>query len=220
MSAGESPAVSAPAPELALMGARTGNCLRVTVALEVLGIPFEPIPVDLRGGEQRTAGFLAVNPAGQVPVLLQRRPAGQAPTVLTQSNAILFHLCDLRPGVLFPVAGAVGRAVTLERFFQFATDVIAVGGSSFVLSRAGRDDAAEVLMRRALDAIARAETVLATGFYLAGEQFTLADIAALTVIDAYADRVAWDGLPRLARWFDRVMSRADVRRGLAAFPAP
>ena len=78
-------------PHFALMGARTGNCLRVSVALEVLGIPYEQVRIDLRSGEQRQAEFLAINPFGHVPVLVDRA-AGQEGFVLTQSNAILLHL--------------------------------------------------------------------------------------------------------------------------------
>jgi GST-like protein len=202
----------------ALMGARTGNCIRVAVALEVLGIPYETVAIDLREGEHRQPEFLATNPFGRVPVLLDRA-AGPESSALTQSNAILLHLCETKPGALIPIEGDPARAMVLERFFYFVTDVIAVGASSFTLSRDRDPEGAELLMRRALDAIADAQRFLAPGPFMAGSQFTLADIAAVTVINAYADRVAWNDLPHLQSWFAAVTSRDDVRRGLATFSA-
>lgn len=202
-------------PQFALMGAQTGNCLRVSVALEVLGIPYEPIKIDLRAGEQNDAKFLAKNPFGRVPVLLAR--AGQEPSILTQSNAILLHLCSIRPGVLLPAHDDPMRAKILECFFYFVTEVIAVGAGSFRLTRSGNPDGAELLMERALDAIAESQRFLRPGPFMGGALFTLADIAALTVINAYSERVEWGKLPLLRSWFDAVISRNDVRRGLSAF---
>lgn len=89
-------------PLLDIHGSRTGNCLRVTVAMEELGLPYAVCRIDLRGGEQRRAPFLALNPDGHVPVLVDRTEPGH-PLVIAQSNAILFYLCGLRPGVLLPV---------------------------------------------------------------------------------------------------------------------
>jgi GST-like protein len=200
----------------ALLGAKTGNCLRVAVALEALGIPYDQIKVDLRAGEQRQAEFLALNPFGRVPVLLDRA-GGPFPSVLTQSNAILLALCDMQPGTLLPAEGDPTRPRVLERFLYFVTDVISIGTGSFYLSAGKQAEGAELLMGRALDAIAKSERFLVPGPYMAGPRFTLADIAAVTVINAYAERISWKELPVLRAWFDFVMAREDVLRGLAAF---
>src|SRR5215470_10249147 len=74
-----------------LHGAKTGNCLRVAIGLEVCATPYRVVKVDLAGGEQRSAAHLALNPAGKVPTLVER--SSHAPTfVLSQSNAILLYL--------------------------------------------------------------------------------------------------------------------------------
>ena len=67
----------------------SGNCYKVRLLLTQLGLPFERVEMDLRGGATRTPRFLALNPRHQVPVL--QWPDGQ---VLAESNAILFHLAD------------------------------------------------------------------------------------------------------------------------------
>ncbi len=69
-------------------GDRTGNCLRVTIALEEAAIGYSAFRVDLARGEQREALHLRRNPFGQVPTIVDRRV--EPALVLSQSNAILF----------------------------------------------------------------------------------------------------------------------------------
>jgi GST-like protein len=202
-----------------LLGAETGNCLRVAVALEVLGMPYMAIPVDLRRAEHLGAAFLAINPDGRVPVLVDRSRS-EAPLILTQSNAILLHLSDLRPGALLPAKAGPARSVALERFMYFVTDVIAPNGGGFFLQRQHQSEGAQCLMQRSLEAIVASERFLERTRYMAGASFSLADIAALTVIRASSDRLDWKSLPRLQAWFEAVVTRPDVRCGLAAFSSP
>ncbi|MCW1431238.1 glutathione S-transferase family protein [Novosphingobium sp. JCM 18896] len=201
-----------------LLGAETGNCLRVSVALEVLGLPYAAVPVDLRRAEHRSPAFLAINPDGRVPVLVDRSQP-EAPLTLTQSNAILFHLCDLQPGALLPVEAGPARSIALERFFYFVTDVIAPNGNAFFLKHRVKAEGADHLAQRSIEAIVASERFLDDG-YMAGDAFSLVDIAAVTVIRASADRLDWPSLPRLRSWFETVVTRPDVRRGLAAFASP
>jgi len=67
----------------------SGNCLKVKWTAERLGIPFTWVDIDVVKAETRTAEFLALNPAGQVPTVLLAD--GRA---LAQSNAILTHLAE------------------------------------------------------------------------------------------------------------------------------
>ena len=67
----------------------SGNCLKVRWVAEYLRLSFDWIETDVLKGESRTREFLALNPAGQVPlvVLDDGRP-------LAQSNAIILHLAE------------------------------------------------------------------------------------------------------------------------------
>ena len=67
----------------------SGNCLKVKWTAEKLGIPYRWIQTDVRQAQTRTPEFLAINPAGQVPlvVLADGRP-------VAQSNAIILHLAE------------------------------------------------------------------------------------------------------------------------------
>ena len=67
----------------------SGNCLKVKWTADFLGLPYTWVETDIMQGESRTAEYLAMNPAGQVPavILSDGRP-------LAQSNAIILHLND------------------------------------------------------------------------------------------------------------------------------
>src|SRR6185312_15146276 len=67
----------------------SGNCLKVKFVADRLGLPYDWVETSVLKGETRTAEFLAMNPAGQVPVV---RFADSG--VLAQSNAIILHLAE------------------------------------------------------------------------------------------------------------------------------
>ncbi len=64
----------------------SGNSFKVRLLLELLGVPYEWVRVDLMAGEHKKEAFLALNPFGQVPVL------EDGDTVLADAQAILFYL--------------------------------------------------------------------------------------------------------------------------------
>jgi GSH-dependent disulfide-bond oxidoreductase len=63
-----------------LYEAPTGDCIRAAIAIEETMLPYTVHHVDLRGGEQRREPFLALNPVGKVPVIVERH-SGSAPLV-------------------------------------------------------------------------------------------------------------------------------------------
>ena len=83
-----------------LYGYRNGRTLRALWALEEVGATYEYAEVDLFRGEGREAWFLAINPAGKVPVL------DDGGTIITESAAICMHLAEKYPesGLLPPPA--------------------------------------------------------------------------------------------------------------------
>ncbi|MFW1063337.1 glutathione binding-like protein, partial [Vibrio parahaemolyticus] len=76
---------------------------------------------------------------------------------------------------------------------------------------------ADYLVWRSVAKLEASERFLVDGPYMAGDRFTLADIAGYTIARASEASVAWDRLGRLKAWFDLVGSRDGVRRGLQAF---
>jgi GSH-dependent disulfide-bond oxidoreductase len=202
-----------------LYGAPTGNCVRVAIAFEEAGLRYTAKQMNLAGGEHRAAPFLALNPVGKVPVVVEHDPLnGQSPRVITQSNAILFYLAGCAPDTLLPTESSPCRSTALERYFYFLTDVIAPSHAGFAL----RADQASIPARQKLDervvnAIAHAERFAADSPFLSGDRFGLADIAAVTIMDAYRQTIPWDSLPALSRWYEMASTRPSVVRGKSAF---
>src|SRR5262245_12823425 len=87
--------------------------IRVRWTLQELGVEFEPIPVNLVTGENRHPEFLNINPAGKIPVLVDRE------RVLTESVAIVLYLAEKYPDQGLLPAGLNERA-EVNRWLLFA----------------------------------------------------------------------------------------------------
>jgi GSH-dependent disulfide-bond oxidoreductase len=155
-----------------------------------------------------------------VPTIVVNEKRRKPPFVLSQSNAILFYVAERVPGRLFFDHAPELRARTYERFFFFLTDVIAPSHAAFVLRSIAPANQSELLDQRSVAALVQAEAFLAHSRYMAGESFTLADIAAFTIATAHGARMEWGHLPRLRQWFEDVQARPTVNRGLRAFDVP
>lgn len=168
----------------------SGNCLKVRWVAEYLGLPFDWIETDVLKGESRTPAFLALNPAGQVPLVVfdDGRP-------LAQSNAIILHLAENSD--LVPL-DAYDRARMLEWMFweQYSHEPY-VAVARFHVRYAGKAvaDLEPRLVERGNAALQRLEDALANSPFLVGEAVSLADVALV----AYT-RVAHEGGFDLGRY--------------------
>ena len=178
----------------------SGNCLKVKWTADHLGKAYEWIETDILKGESRTPEYLAMNPAGQVPVLVldDGRP-------LAQSNAILLHLAE--GSDLIP-ADAYDRARMLEWMFweQYSHEPY-VAVARFHMRYLGKT-AAELeprIVERGKAALKRLDDALARTPFLVGNRVSLADVALV----AYT-RVAGEGgfdladYPAVQAWVSRV----------------
>jgi GSH-dependent disulfide-bond oxidoreductase len=205
-------------PLVELYGWQTGNCIRAAIALTEAGIPFTARPVDLREGEHRRPPYVTLNPAGKVPTLIDH--GHEQPLVITQSNAIMLYAAERSPGRLLPSADDPNRWIALERFFFFVTDVIAPNHAAFYLHNRGMDDAISALNQRVIQRLAEAERYAAESLFIAGDQFTLADIAAYTIVASVQQSIDWSALPYLAQWFQHLRTWRSIAQGYQAFAPP
>ena len=163
---------------------RSGNCLKVRWLLEALQRDYRWVETDVMNGATRTAAFLALNPFGQVPLLVLED--GRS---LAQSNAIILHLGE---GTAFIPTDAYERARMLEWLFweQYSHEpYIAVARFQRVFAGKSAVEIEPKVMERGRAALARMEQELSGNRWLAGGQTaTLADLALV----AYT-RVAHEG---------------------------
>jgi len=189
---------------------RSGNCLKVKWLLDWLTRDYRWVEVDIMSGGSRSAEFLSLNPAGQVPtvVLEDGRP-------LAQSNAILLYFGE---GTELIPADAYDRARMAEWLFweQYSHEPY-VAVARFQRLYLGRAPA-EIeprLMERGDAALDRLERALAGADWLVGEGLTLADIALVAYTRMAADG-GFDlhGRPRVRGWIGRV----EAALGLEPYP--
>jgi glutathione S-transferase len=168
----------------------SGNCLKVKWVCDRLRLPYRWIAVDTMKRETRTPQFLALNSAGQVPVV--EFDDGRT---LAQSNAIIRYLA--RGSMLIP-ADAFAAAKMDEWLFweQYSHEpYIAVCRFQMVYLGKQTTELDPDKVQRGYAALERMEQHLAGARFLVGETFSLADVALL----AYT-RVAHEGGFELARY--------------------
>jgi GST-like protein len=199
--------------QVELYGSDTGNSLRAAIALSEAEIEFVPKRMDLHAGAHRQPEFLKLNPAGKVPTLVDN--SYSPPLVINQSNAIIQYADAKMPGRLSSPSG-IERFRVHDRFFFFITDVIATSHAAFYLRQMGQREGSAPLSERALEHLMAAEEFLVGG-YIAGNKFSMADIAAFTFAASVSSQVPWGKLPRMTRWFEVIGDRPGVKKGMRAF---
>ncbi|MBX9707659.1 MAG: glutathione S-transferase N-terminal domain-containing protein, partial [Caulobacteraceae bacterium] len=100
---------------LQLYSTPTPNGVKVAIALEELGLPYEAHFVDIMQNRTWTADYLSLNPNGKIPAILDPNGPGGKPFALWESGAILVYLAD-KADTLIP-ADPAGRYETLQWVF-------------------------------------------------------------------------------------------------------
>ena len=187
----------------------SGNCLKVKYIADATGTPYVWHDVRARSGGTATPEFLALNPAGQMPVVVldDGRP-------LAQSNAILRYLAhDSR----FIPADRYQQAKVDEWLFweQYSHEpTVAVARARVVYDRQAIADLDPALVGKANKALDLMEEALRDRKWLVGDTMTIADIALLPYT-RQAPQAGFDlsGRPALLRW----MAACEHELGLPAF---
>ncbi|KIC38241.1 glutathione S-transferase family protein [Leisingera sp. ANG-M7] len=197
-----------------LYGWTTGNTYRVLIALEETGLPYRAVPVNLRERDQDRPGFLALNPMGQVPLIIDSEGPYGAQITLSQSLAILLYLAE-KSGQLLPAARA-DRAHALEALSLVMTDLVAPVNFGLSLEREEGSSAGQAFGEaRATRALAAIEQRLRICSFLGGTRFGAADCAAFPMIHLLGTGRLKD-LPATRRWYHEAQDRLPVQRALAA----
>ena len=199
-----------------LYAAATSNGTRARIALEECGLAYKLHPVDLAKGEQKSAAFLAMNPNGQIPVIVDHEGPGGKPVTLSQSTAILLY-CAEKSGKFLPQDPAARPAV-LQALMNASTDVTPIFGAFFGVMRSKEPHAptAQMFKDRLRGFFKVWDGALAARKYCAGDEVTVADLslyAGFARIKGAAPEVI-EGLPNVARWGEAMAARPAIQRAL------
>jgi GST-like protein len=200
-----------------LYTAATPNGHKVSIALEELGLPYTLKVIDLTAGEQRTPAFLAINPNGRIPAVIDREADDFA---VFESGACLIYLAE-KTGRLMPT-DAKGRSRVLQWLMFQMGGIGPMMGQANVFFRYFPEKIPAAIDRyqgeckrlfRVLDGHLQHHE------YLAGD-YSIADIANWAWVRTHRwSGVEIDDLPHLKRWRDAIRQRPAVQRGIEQPPS-
>jgi glutathione S-transferase len=178
----------------------SGNCLKVKWVADRLRLPYDWVEINVLNKETRTPEFLAMNPAGRVPVV---RFADNG--VLAQSNAIMLHLAEA--STLIP-ADPYQRAQMFQWLFweQYSHEpAIAVLRFHKHYLRKPESEIDPALPPKCESVLTMMNDHLQRRSYFVGGKISLADIA-LVAYTRFADEAGLDlkGRPHVAAWIHRI----------------
>jgi glutathione S-transferase len=195
-----------------LYTAPTPNGRKVSIALEEMELPYQVHGIDLMAGEQRQPEFLAINPNGRIPAIVDG-DAGHFPVF--ESGAILAWLAE-KSGRFLPAA-AKPRSVVLQWLFFQVGGVGPMMGQANVFFRYAEEKipyAIERYQREVRRLFEVYDRRLAEHEFLAGD-YSIADMATWPWIVSHDwSGVPVDGLEHLQRWLGAIGARPAVRRGM------
>jgi len=195
----------------------TPNGRKISIALEEMGLAYEVHPIDLKSGAQKQPAFLAINPNGRIPAIVDRDEGGFA---VFESGAILIYLAE-KSGKLLPQEKHA-RSIVLQWLMWQMGGLGPMHGQANVFVRYFPEKLPSVIARyqtETMRLLRVMDTRLADHEYLAGD-YSIADIACWPWVMQHD----WAGLdisnlPRLSRWLATIGQRPAVQRG-AAVPVP
>lgn len=180
----------------------SGNCLKVKWVCDRLALAYDWIAVDILKHESRTAQFLKLNGAGQVPTV--EFDDGRT---LAQSNAVIRYLA--RGSDLIPADAFAAAKMDEWLFWEQYSHEPYIAGCRFQMVYLGHStaDLDPDKIKRGYAALARMEHVLATTRFLVGDTMTLADVALLAYTRlAHEGGFHLDGYASLRRWIGEAES--------------
>ena len=205
----------------------TPNGVKVTVMLEELlalghsGAEYDAWPVKIGDGDQFSSGFVAINPNSKIPALVDQ--SGDKPFRVFESAAIVMHLAE-KFGEFLPTEPAARAEVMSWVMWLMGSAPYLGGGFGHFYAYAPEKfqypiDRYTMEVKRQLDVLERA---LTEHEYLAGDDYTIADIVTFPWYGALARGLLYDSAEfldvksykQVNRWAEQINDRPAVKRGV------
>jgi GSH-dependent disulfide-bond oxidoreductase len=194
----------------------TPNGHKIHIMLEETGLEYRVDPIDIGAGDQFKPEFLAISPNNKIPAIVDSEGPGGTSLSLFESGAILVYLAE-KTGQFLPIDPA-GRYATLQwLMFQ-------MGGLGPMLGqthhfRIYAPQQIEYAVNRYTNEAKRLygvmDTQLGKSAYLAGSEYTIADIAAFPWTRSWQNQgIDLSDYPNVKRWHEAIAARPAVQRGV------
>ncbi|MFZ6774729.1 glutathione binding-like protein [Undibacterium sp. SXout7W] len=194
----------------------TPNGHKIHIMLEECGLAYRAIPVDIGAGDQFKPEFLAISPNNKIPAIVDADGPDGKPISLFESGAILLYL-----------AGKAGQFLgntVREKYETLQWLMFQMGGVGPMLGQAHHfriyaptkiDYAVDRYSNEAKRLYGVLDKQLSKTAYLAGDHYTIADIATFPWTRSFANQgIDWADFPHAKRWFDEISQRPAVERGV------
>ena len=190
------------------------NPTKIALFLEEAGLPYEPIAVDTRKGDQHKPDFLGVNPNAKVPVIVD----GDA--VVFDSSAILLYLGE-KTGKFIPAKSDKARGELLSWMFFVSSGVGPYSGQSVHFRNYAPEKNEYAINRYAFEAqrhFGILDARLAKSKYMLGDTYTVVDMNVwgwARLIPNVLGEGAWDKFKNLKRLVDEINARPAAAKAMA-----
>lgn len=199
----------------------TPNGRKVSIMLEELGLKYTVHPINISTGDQFKPEFLAISPNNKIPAIVDSDGPGGKPVKIFESGAILIYLAEKTGSDLLPASGAA-RYEALEWLMWQMGGVGPMFGQVHHFLQFAKEDVPYAKKRYSEEMLRLygvMDKQLASHPYLAGANYSIADIATYP----WVDRHAWHPMklsdyPNVQLWYDRVGLRAGVKAGMSVPP--
>ena len=200
----------------------TSNGRKASIMLEELGADYTVHPIHIGKGDQFAPDYLAINPNGKIPAIVDSDGPGGAPITVFESGAILIYLAE-KSGRFLPTEPVARMEVIQWLMFQMG-GIGPMFGQVHHFLRAAKEQVPYGIERYGTE-VRRLYGVLDRRLdgrdHLAGDGYSIADIATYPwVVRHEWQQVDLAEFPNVKRWYDPVGSRPAVQRGLQIPPPP
>lgn len=195
----------------------TPNGRKVSIMLEELALQYRVHPIDIIKGDQHSDEFLAINPNGKIPAIVDHDGPQDAPISIFESAAIMMYLAEKHDSALLP-SQPRDRYQVMQWLMLQMGGVGPMFGQAHHFLRFAKEDV-PYAKKRYHDETRRLYGVLdkrlSATAYLAGEAYSIADIATYPWISRFTyHQVELDQFPAVKNWFDKLSVRPAVQKGM------
>ncbi|GAA3916043.1 glutathione S-transferase family protein [Litoribacillus peritrichatus] len=194
----------------------TSNGRKISIMLEELGLPYQYHPIDINAGEQFSESFLAINPNGKIPAIVDRNGPDGQPITLFESGAILLYLAEKAGSELSPNDPGKRHQVMQWLMFQMGGVGPSFGQALHFYKYAQErvDYGIQRYMREVHRLCGVMDDRLKNREYFV-DHYSIADISIFPWLARWEWLdLDWKLYPNLSRWFQLVSQREAVKRGL------